>query len=425
MRPAPFGPVEDAVMADIHGEMILLHRVGQVRRDVQRRLGLADAGDVVILAFHREQGDVGDRARIDPRAAMHELALGQAVLLEHLLDRLEVEFGGHVADRAIFVVELLGRLGAVVVALHQMPEHVPMAHQVAAQVHRHEAGKLHEPRIDLPPGARIAERHGGDDILPEPAQRALLSEVVDRGRSLARIDRAAHHRQRAGTRGVLFRRHEGRRRQARHRRLAHGQHVRAGPHMLQPSDQIVDIVVEIEIAVRKGDVPRVGPVGDVDVVIGQQPCDRATQERGEMAGHRRDHQQLGVAFAALAHEMTELAEGLARLDRLADRHFLAVDHRRRQIEGRLSTRRCSMSEHVEGMRKQGAAAEIGERIGRVLQDLHARRGDCTRAGQQISLNFVSAIEHAIPAFICPPYRPTVSMLRCNIAHPASPPAKIA
>jgi hypothetical protein len=65
--------------------------------------------------------------------------------LEDGVDRLEVEFGGHVADRAIFVVKILGRIRALAVAGDEMLEHLPMAGEMAAEVHRHEAGKLQEP----------------------------------------------------------------------------------------------------------------------------------------------------------------------------------------------------------------------------------------------------------------------------------------
>src|SRR3546814_3773622 len=76
-------------------------------------------------------------------------ALGKRVALEHDVDRLEVEFGGHVAHGAIFVVEMLGRIGALVIALDEVFEHLPMRDHVAAEVHRHEAGKLEEARIHL------------------------------------------------------------------------------------------------------------------------------------------------------------------------------------------------------------------------------------------------------------------------------------
>src|SRR5688572_1088026 len=46
---APFAAVEDSVMADALGEMILLQVPRQLRRDVERRLGLADSRNVVAL----------------------------------------------------------------------------------------------------------------------------------------------------------------------------------------------------------------------------------------------------------------------------------------------------------------------------------------------------------------------------------------
>src|SRR3546814_16241664 len=65
------------------------------------------------LALDREDRHVGDRAEIDLAAAMPHPALGKRVALEHDVDRLEVEFGGHVAHGAIFVVEMLGRIGEI------------------------------------------------------------------------------------------------------------------------------------------------------------------------------------------------------------------------------------------------------------------------------------------------------------------------
>ena len=109
---------------------------------------------------------------------MGQLALGQQMALEDDVDRLQVEFGGHVADRAIFVVEILGRLGALAVALDEMLEHLPMADEVVAEVHRHEAGELEEARIDLPAGARIEIGDGGDDVAARTRRAAAGSPRV-------------------------------------------------------------------------------------------------------------------------------------------------------------------------------------------------------------------------------------------------------
>src|SRR6185312_16547285 len=102
---APFPAVEDAIVADIPGEEILLLRLGQPGCDVERRLGLADARNIVSFAFDREEGGVPDRVRTNQPSAMLHLALRQLMLLEDDVDRLQIELRGHVADRAIFLVE--------------------------------------------------------------------------------------------------------------------------------------------------------------------------------------------------------------------------------------------------------------------------------------------------------------------------------
>ena len=99
------------------------------------------------------------------------------MLLEHHVDGLQVEFGGHVAHRQIFVVAARG-VRAFIVADHQMLEHLPMADEVRPQVHGHEAGQLQEAGINFPPRTRIDHRHGGDDVLLEPAMRRCVASVL-------------------------------------------------------------------------------------------------------------------------------------------------------------------------------------------------------------------------------------------------------
>jgi hypothetical protein len=53
--------------------------------------------------------------------------------LEHCVDRLQVELRRHVADRAIFVVEVLGGVRAVAVAGDQVLEHLPMRVEVLSR----------------------------------------------------------------------------------------------------------------------------------------------------------------------------------------------------------------------------------------------------------------------------------------------------
>ena len=386
----------------------MLHLLGQRGRDGQRRPGLADARDIVLLALDREDRHVADRRRIHLAPAMRHRTPGQRMRLEHRVDRLEVEFRGHVADRAILLVELHRRLGALVVALDEMLEHLPVRDHVVAEVHRHEARELQEARIDLPPRAGIAHRHGRDDVLLEPAERPLGGERVHRGRRFARVDRAAHHGERRRAVRMRVGAHHRHRGIGRYRGLAHRQHVRPRIAVLadkgEELDQIIDIVVEVEAAGRQRHQLRVAPVGDVDVRHRQHPLDRAAQQRGIMAGHRRDDQQLGAALHARAifggaHEALELAERLAQHHFLMDGDLPAVDHRAIEPEFRLAARRGGMREHLERRGKHRPAAEIGERIGGVVQQTGGKIGQRARTCEKRALNLISVVQHCVPSAV--------------------------
>ena len=61
---------------------------------------------------------------IDQFAAMLHLALRQRVMDEDGVDGLEIEFGGQIHHRQIFVVEIAVLFGRIAVALDEMVEHV-------------------------------------------------------------------------------------------------------------------------------------------------------------------------------------------------------------------------------------------------------------------------------------------------------------
>ena len=85
-----------------------------------RRLGLAETGDVVVLAFHRHQRHALDLRGIDRLAAMGHLALRQRVLDEHGIDGLQIILGGQVHHREILVIEFAVLVDEIAVALHQI-----------------------------------------------------------------------------------------------------------------------------------------------------------------------------------------------------------------------------------------------------------------------------------------------------------------
>ena len=246
-------------------------------------LGLADTRDVVFLAFHRHQADVGDQVGTHQLAAMGQLALGQQVLLEDNVDGLEVEFFGQVQHRQILVIEFQVLVGAVAVTLHQVLEVALVGFLVLGLVHTHEAGQLHEARIDAPANAHIGRRHGVDHVGLEPGEGLFLGQVVGHGRRQARIDRRAHEGHAGRARGMVLFGHQGGGGQNRRSGLADGDHVGTGAQNAQHLDDVVDIVVEVEAALQHRHFAGVDPVDDEHRMVGQEGLDRTAQQGGVVA----------------------------------------------------------------------------------------------------------------------------------------------
>src|SRR5690606_11232156 len=124
--------------------------------------------DVVILTFDSEKSDIADRSRLDRSSAMDHLSLGQSVAHKDGIYGLQVELGGQIHDRQIFVIELAMPFGSVSIVADEIHEEILVRRDMALKIHAHEAGKLQETWIDLPADARQRPRHLHDDIVPEP-----------------------------------------------------------------------------------------------------------------------------------------------------------------------------------------------------------------------------------------------------------------
>ncbi len=165
---------------------------------------------------------------------------------------------------------------------------------------------------------------------------------------------------------------------------------------VQDRDHVVDIVVEIERALRQRHHARIDPVGDVDVVIGQKGFDRAAQQRGVMARHRRDDQKLRLRtlrrVLERALEMEELAERPLPDGGDVDRHALAADQRRRNAPFRLAV---AARRALEQFARRGDGLAVSgerQRIDRVLEEQSRGIGQGARRVERRVAHFVEPIE---------------------------------
>ena len=122
----------------------------------------------------------------------------------------------------------------------------------------------------------------------EPIDAAVFGQLVHGGRIDAGVDRTAHQHHRTRHIGIFVRLHARDRGQHRHRGLAYRDDVNVAAEEMQDRNDVVDVVVEIEPPFGERHRAGVLPIGDVDVVIGQERLDGAAQQRRVMPRHRRD-----------------------------------------------------------------------------------------------------------------------------------------
>ncbi len=109
-----------------------------------------------------------------------------------------------------------------------------------------------------------------------------------------------------------------------------------------------DVVVEAEPAVRERDVARIVPVGDVDVMLGQERTHRRAQERREMARERRDQEDARLCRVDVLAEPQQRGERRG-VGGLFEHRDLAVSHRHGiDAEGRPGVREARARDQLIG-----------------------------------------------------------------------------
>ncbi len=135
--------------------------------------------------------------------------------------------------------------------------------------------------------------------------------------------------------------------------------------------QVDDVIVEIEGSERQGNHARVGPIGDVDVAMGQERLDRAAKQGRVMARHRRDDQELRLTRAAgeiRSGEMEKIAERFRPDDLLEDRIDDAVDGKVVEPKGWLAVAARQTLEQFGPRRDVLPQRRVGERVPGIAED---------------------------------------------------------
>ena len=179
---------------------------------------------------------------------------------------------------------------------------------VALDIHGHEGHELHEAGIDAAAAPGIARRHAADEVFLEPLDRLARRQLVHLRGVDARIDRPGHERHALRLCRVLRLRHDSDGGENLHARLAYGQQMGARPEHAQPLNDVVDIILEAEDAGGKGDVARIMPIGNANIVIGEQRLDRLAQEGCEVPRKRGHHQHARLSLLNVFLEMQQRPE---------------------------------------------------------------------------------------------------------------------
>jgi hypothetical protein len=139
----------------------------------------------------------------------------------------------------------------------------------------------------------------------------------------------------------------------------------------------------------------VDPLGDVDVVVGQEALDRAAQQRRVMPRHRRDDEQARLRTARQvlegALEMQQAAERPLPRDGDVHRHALAAHHGGGNVPFRLAVTPRRALEQFQARGHGLAESGIGKRVGWVPVEQPCGVGDGTRWIEQCLAHFIEPI----------------------------------
>jgi len=155
-------------------------------------------------------------------------------------------------------------------------EKVPAAHEVTEEMDR-----KHRPfefgRIDTPAVSNSAGRYNPDHVPLEPVQGTTARQEINTAGMDAGIEHAADQRQCRRPRPVAVAGEDRGRSECGQCRLAEPYHVHARTEMTERVDKVGDIVVEAERPAFQGNIRRIRPRQEMNVVIGKHAQDHVVQ----------------------------------------------------------------------------------------------------------------------------------------------------
>jgi hypothetical protein len=174
--------------------------------------------------------------------------------------------------------------------------------------------------------------------------------------------------------------------------LAHRDHMGARPDGLEKIDDVLDVFVEAEPAVRPRDVADIVPVGDVDVVIGEQRAHGRAQQRREMSRQRRHQQHARLRGIDILLEVQQRSERRDPCRLLVHRDFLVAHHRAVDVEGWPVVSETGARDQLIGSREiareRGDAGRLGRR-----HRLYGETRQCAHRNHEIGMCLIGEIKH--------------------------------
>ena len=172
--------------------------------------------------------------------------------------------------------------------------------------------------------------------------------------------------------------------------------------MVKHVDDVVDVIVEIEVALGHGNHPGVDPVADIDVSTRQQRLDCAAQQCGIVARHRGDDQDARAFFGTgrqMPLEVDHVTEWLAPDDLFLDLHALTIDGGCRKTEGRLAVAARDALEDFEACGEGAPHDGVRPGVQRIFPGEVHRVSACPKRCHESVVEFVELIEHGFCTFV--------------------------